>query len=277
MAVVATRHGKARALRVPLRRLAGVRLRTPRDLATDALGTFCGSQPRTRSALETVRAKARLAIAASGIPRALASEGSFGGDPTCGLLALHQELLLWRDEARGIELLESCTRPVRHHAVQEVADLAQARSFARRHGFPAHALCVQPAGLAGGAWPNWKGVRDPALLAFAVESCIATSPQRRARLLLDLRAHCHPERMRVLAGLGARLARRLATPCPECASPGWGVHDRRTGLPCAWCGTATAQVAAWIEGCVACGLRRERPRADGLRAADPGDCPQCNP
>ena len=37
---VATRHGKARALRAPLRRVLGVRLCTPRDLDTDALGTF---------------------------------------------------------------------------------------------------------------------------------------------------------------------------------------------------------------------------------------------
>ena len=124
LAVVATRHGKARALRIPLRRLAGVRLRTPRDLPTDAFGSFCGARPRTLSALEAVRAKACLAIAVSGVPRALASEGSFGGDPACGLLAVHQELLVWRDEARGIELLESCVRPVRHHAQDEVEDAA---------------------------------------------------------------------------------------------------------------------------------------------------------
>jgi hypothetical protein len=83
---VATRHGKARALRSPLRCVLGVRLCAPRDLGTDALGTFTGEIPRTQPPLCTAAAKAC---------QALASEGSVGPDPMLGYVPLHRKWLVY--------------------------------------------------------------------------------------------------------------------------------------------------------------------------------------
>jgi hypothetical protein len=98
-----------------------------------------------------------------------------------------------------------------------------------------------------------------------------------ARIDADLRAHMNPTRLAALGRLGQRLAERLATPCPGCSAPGFGRVDARLGLPCEQCGEATDLVRAEIHGCGVCGHREDRPRADGLMAADAGHCPECNP
>ncbi|MEA5442610.1 DUF6671 family protein [Cyanobium gracile] len=58
---------------------------------------------------------------------------------------------------------------------------------------------------------------------------------------------------------------------------GWGRCEGLVGLLCAWCGQPTQRLQAEVWRCVACGHREEKPRRDGLLAADPGDCTRCNP
>ena len=92
---VATRHGTARALRAPLRRVLGARLCMPRDLDTDALGTFTSGIARTQPPLRIAAAKACLPLAAApGALAVLASETSFGPDPVLVYVSLHQEWLV---------------------------------------------------------------------------------------------------------------------------------------------------------------------------------------
>lgn len=147
-------------------------------------------------------------------------------------------------------------------------------TFARRVGLPGHALTVLPAVPPDGAYPMVKGiVRLPALIAVVADAA-AASLDGRARVAADLRAHHNPRRMRVIAEAGRRLARRLATRCPGCAGPGWGVVGTRPGLPCRACGTATGRVGELVHGCPLCDHRVDTPTAD---AADPADCPRCNP
>jgi hypothetical protein len=49
------------------------------------------------------------------------------------------------------------------------------------------------------------------------------------------------------------------------------------GLPCDWCGLPTALVRHELWSCGVCGHSEARPRADGRHAADPANCPGCNP
>jgi hypothetical protein len=92
-----------------------------------------------------------------------------------------------------------------------------------------------------------------------------------------MRAHHNPTRMRQIALLARRLARRLHARCPACTTPGWGRIDVRRGLPCEACGTPTDWIAAEIHGCPRCQHREHRPRPDALRSVDPARCPRCNP
>jgi hypothetical protein len=271
---LATRHGKARALATPLRRYVGLRLRTPRDLDTDSLGTFTGEIPRRGDALHAARAKARLALGVAGGELALASEGSFGPELGLGFVSIQQESLLWFDARRGMEIVEMLARPVQHLASMTCADFEQAMDLAHRAGFPEYGMVVRPN---SGGRLLFKGLRTKPALQEAFARCIASSADGRVWIGNDLRAHQHPERMAAIARLGVRLAMRLNQLCSACDAPGWGLVERRGGLPCASCGTPTEELLEQIEGCSACGMRRAQPRADGRRTADPTFCAVCNP
>jgi hypothetical protein len=273
--VLATLHDKARAL-APAFDALGVRV-VVADVDTDALGTFSGEIPRRGTALDTAIAKARLGMTATGLPLGLATEGSFGPDPSIGFFPLHRELAVLVDDLHGQVVCESLHTHDTNHAGGSyapghrptAADLA-------RWGFPAHALMVR----SEPSWPGArvrKGLRDHAALDAAIADCAAVAPEGWVRVETDMRAHCNPTRMRHIAVLGQRLVERLRLRCPACGAPGFGRVDVRPGLPCADCGIPTRNVLSEIHGCGACGARRESPRVDGLRHADPATCDLCNP
>ncbi|MFI7284937.1 DUF6671 family protein [Micromonospora chersina] len=276
VASLATRHGKRVALGPPLRRHLGLRLRVP-DVDTDALGTFTGEVARPGPARQVVVAKARLGMDATGCPVGVASEGSFGPHPSapwCGLQVEHVALV---DDRLGLVVLETATTVASNHGdlLTDGTDRGELLAFARRTGLPGHALTVVPAVPAPDApLAPVKGIVRVATLLAAVAAAGAASRDGRARVAADLRAHHHPGRMAVIAKAGRRLARRLATPCPGCDAPGFGLVASHPGLPCSGCGTPTELVAERVHGCGLCAYRRtERVRPE----ADPGLCPHCNP
>lgn len=269
---LATQHHKENALSRPFAAL-GMRVVVPR-IDTDQLGTFTGEVPREGSPTEVVRRKCLLGIEALGTRLGLASEGSFGPHPEIPFAPGATELLLFRDEELGLELVESLTTMetnFRHEVVRPDDDPGR---FLRRVQFPSHALIVRPNEAPS---PIYKGITDGQELRIAIERCAALSPDGRARMETDMRAHLNPTRMRVIRRLAFRLARRLATPCPSCGKPGFGMIDIVAGLPCAACGLPTQLVASEVWGCASCSHREVHPRIDGLRLADPGSCPSCNP
>ncbi|SBT39875.1 hypothetical protein GA0070611_1058 [Micromonospora auratinigra] len=275
VASLATRHGKRVALGPPLRRHLGLRLRVP-EVDTDALGTFTGEIERPGPAEQVVVAKARLGMAAAGCAVGVASEGSFGPHPSLPWCSLQVEYVALVDDRLGLVVRERATSLASNHAelLTDGRDRGELLQFARRTGLPGHAVTVAPAVPVPGAAPVKGIVRVPALLA-AVAAAATASPDGRARVAADLRAHHNPRRMAVIAEAGRRLARRVATPCPDCATPGFGLVATHPGLPCAACGTPTDLVAERVSGCGSCGYRRVEPVRPG--AADPGVCPHCNP
>jgi len=273
---LATLHDKARAL-APAFAALGARLVVADDVDTDALGTFSGEVPRTGTALETAIAKARLGMGATGLPLGLATEGSFGPDPAIGFVPLHRELAVLVDDVHGQVVCESMHTHDTNHGglVYPPGHRPQAADLAR-WGFPAHALLVRSEPFGPGARVR-KGLRDRAALDGAIDECSAASAEGWVRVETDMRAHCNPTRMRHIEALGLRLVERLQVRCPACAAPGFGRIEVRAGLPCADCATPTRGVLADVLGCGACDARRERPRSDGRRLADPATCDRCNP
>lgn len=281
-AVLATKHGKARSLNLPLGRGLGIALRSTSHLDTDLLGTFTGEVPRPGPASEVVLRKARLGCEAEGVTLAFASEGSFGPHPAVPFSVAHQELLACVDLDQGFEVIEPEVTVETNFASMTVTDVGalavrphRRPSFLERARFPSHALIVMPA--SGRRIPPVKGIRDEASLARSVAAAACASEDHLARVETDMRAHLNPTRRRVIRRLGLRLTRRLLTPCPGCSSPGWGAVAVDYGLPCGRCGTPTAHPRALIFRCSRCEAREERPREDGRTAATPGDCPFCNP
>ncbi|MGJ3231470.1 MAG: DUF6671 family protein [Oceanicaulis sp.] len=265
-ALVATMHGKEAALGPPLEAL-GFRLKTAETFDTDRFGTFSGEVKRAGDMLEAARAKAQAAFSRSDKQAdwIVASEGAFGPSRAVPFLAEARELLLaWRP-ADGLEVVEQRISFETNFAAEDVPPGADPSDFLGRIGFPEHAVIVR-AGEAILA----KGVAGRAELDALITG-------RAVRLETDMRAHLNPTRMAEIARVAENLARRLASPCPACAAPGFGLARVERGLPCAACGTPTERVRLEIHACPACGHEAAHPRADGRTEAEPGDCPACNP
>lgn len=74
---IATIHGKEKVVASQIQNLLKMETFVP-NINADVLGTFSGSIERKLSALESARAKCRLAFLKSTTDHAIASEGSFG-------------------------------------------------------------------------------------------------------------------------------------------------------------------------------------------------------
>lgn len=273
---LATKHQKELVLEQPLREAVGLTIFVPDNLDTDLLGTFSGEVARLGTPREVAIKKARWGMHASGLTLGLASEGSFGPDPQLVFVPAHHELLAFVDEDMGIEVVEqilSSQTNFAHDAAKTVDDLTD---FLARAQFPSHGLIVRPnSGLQPGLL--FKGITEVSALKDAVTRCATASADGLAHVETDMRAHMNPTRRQVLREVAVSLGRRLATFCPECQTPGWGLVDVVKGLPCEWCGGETTLVRAEVHGCVQCEYRESIPRSDGLRVAPPKDCPWCNP
>ena len=273
-AALGTMHGKEAALAPPFAHL-GVALVLPEGLDTDRFGTFTGEVGRVGTMVEAARAKAQAAIAATGLAHGLASEGAYGPHPTLPFVAAGLEILLWRDEAKGHEVVERLMddSPVYDHGAAATAD--ELSAFLERVKFPGTALIVAP--LSDRTSEPFKGVRDVDSLQDCVRDAARRSECGRAFVQTDMRAHMNPRRMETIGRLAERLAARLATACGYCGAAGWGLLRSGTGLPCSWCGGPTILVSREVHGCAACGAEVRQSRPDELAEADPGCCPRCNP
>ncbi|MCB0932317.1 MAG: hypothetical protein KDB71_10505 [Mycobacterium sp.] len=269
---VGTRHGKQLQFAPAFAAVLGARVIAPPDLDTDKFGTFPGEVPRTMSALDTARAKALLAVQASGSRYALASEASYGPLPGTGIPG-HEELLVFIDHARGIELVEgyrTTAIPGFGQRIRDFSDLKPGIVGA----LPDQALIVRPS-VDSRPGDIVKGITTTERLQGAVISAAGRSSDGLALVEPDLRAHHNPTRRQVLARLAETMAHRLATRCPGCSAPGFGRVDTEPGLPCRACATPTPLSRHQIHSCSVCTHDEIHPVAEP--AADPRWCPECNP
>lgn len=273
---MATQHGKERAFGPVLAERLGLELRVPEALDTDRLGTFTGEVERVDDIEQTALAKARLGLETSGLDLAVANEGAFGPHPMLPFAALGIEVAVLLDRRTGRSFFARVVedRPRFEHVVLERGD--EVDEFLARAGFPEHRLIVRSGRDALGPCLA-KGVGERATLESLIARAAAESRDGAVFLQTDMRAMHNPTRMDTLRRLAEALAERVSTPCPSCGAPGFGRTGVERGLPCEWCGGPTQLVRAETWGCDACGLREVRARPDGLTAADPGQCPACNP
>jgi len=273
-AVVAmgTMHGKEKQVAPAFAAELGAHVLAPAGIDTDQFGTFTGEVTRTLAPIAAATGKARMAMRAAGVQYGLASEASY--DTWFGALPMHEEILVFLDDSRDIRVVEGVNVPGAPGISRLVDGPAQAVAATRDFGFPGQAAAVK-ASVADQIRVFGKGITDLRKLIEVVDEAVAAADTRQAWVEPDLRAHHNPSRRDVIAALASRLARRLATPCPGCACPGYGKVAVREGLPCQVCGCPTSLIAADIHGCPACEHRSTVARTGGI--AEPRFCPQCNP
>ncbi|ODT25699.1 DUF6671 family protein [Microbacterium sp. SCN 69-37] len=267
--VFATMHGKDALARSAFRTVLDATVITPAGIDTDQFGTFAGDIPRTLSPLDAARAKARLGVAATGVPTSLASEGSFTTE--LGWTTRQTEHLLFLDQDRGIEVTESHSTTFPVAPGRHITTTAQALSHATTIGFPEQGLIIHSRD--GARIITHKNLRTRDDLTLAIDHLL--SENLAVSVMPDYRAHRSPARAAVIATLCARMAQRLGTPCPGCRAPGYGRVKVIPGLPCGLCGTPTHIPTADLHACTTCDTTHTHPRTP--TTADPQWCDTCNP
>lgn len=273
--VLATLHEKEKAIAPAFSDLLGMEV-IKAEIDTDVLGTFTGEIERKGTPLECAREKCKLAVKESKFGIGLSSEGSFGPHPYIPFLTCNHEILYFMDLERGFEIHQSILSTKTNHCAEAFSDPGQLKAFCDRALFPSHGLIVRP-----NTWSKnkliYKGIKTYDQLEEAFFKCCRLSEDGKALVETDMRAHMNPTRMAVIKELADSLAMRLATPCPECHNPGWGLVETKKGLKCEICGLKTDLVEFEILGCPKCLHQEIQPRKDGLTQADPRYCEGCNP
>lgn len=243
---------------------------------TDQLGTFTGEVEREGSSLHCVRKKCELAMKQCNSVLGVASEGSFGPHPVIPFAACDHEILYFIDQERGFELHQSLFSTRTNYRQQAISDYEVLKVFCEQTLFPSHAIIVRPNKT---CQKNviFKGVQRLELLKEAFLRCCALSDDGIALVETDMRAHMNPTRMEVIKELANSFVKRLATPCPQCVNPGWGLVNTQKGLACQECGVATDMIKFEVFGCPKCSYKELRSRQDGIAFADARYCGICNP
>jgi len=273
---IATMHAKERAVARPFRHWLGAIVTVASGIDTDRFGTFTGEVARQGDMLDAARDKALAATEHTGLPFGLGSEGSFGPHPALPFVAAGREVLLFSDRRHGFEVHETLLSNQTNHRSRVCRPGDDLRDFLDSVGFPSHAVVVASVGNATSRHIA-KGINSTAELLSAIRCTAGLSREGLALVTADMRAHVNPTRMAAIRQLSARLAQRLATPCPECTTPGFGIADIVRGLPCAWCGAPTRVASAKLNRCAKCRFERRDKLERAQATADPGQCEHCNP
>jgi uncharacterized protein YbcC (UPF0753/DUF2309 family) len=273
--VIATMHDKEKAIAPAFLDSLGLKM-IKAKMDTDQLGTFTGEVERKGTALTCARHKCELAMKESKVTIGIASEGSFGPHPFIPFVACDQEILYFMDQERGFVLHQSLLSTKTNYRAEAFSDLQRLKTFCEQALFPSHALIVRPNKSNKKAFIV-KGIQAHDMLEETFLKCCCLSDDGKALVETDMRAHMNPTRMAVIRELADSFAKRLATPCPLCHNPGWGVVDIQKGLECEMCGSETERVKFEVFGCPKCIHKENRPRQDGLTFANPQYCGWCNP
>jgi len=271
--VFATKHQKESVLAPVFKEKLGVNCRIAEGIDTDQFGTFSGEIERLMTPLEAARKKNQLAYELTGCKLSVASEGSFGQHPHLFFATANEELLLFSDFERKLEIVETNLVTETNFAGRQVKSWEEANAFAREVGFPEHGLILKAAEKRKTSIA--KGITDPKELKTFVGQYLEKTGE--LWLETDMRAHLNPKRMKHIGQVGSILCDRILDECPSCKTPGFGRVKNKTGLPCQWCGQPTSSILVQIWGCVKCDFQEEKARPDQKTAEDPMYCDYCNP
>jgi hypothetical protein len=275
--VIATMHGKERAIAPPLETALGVHAQVPPSFNTDRFGTFTRDVKRPADQLATARLKAQAALDLTGETLAIASEGSFGPHPDIPFVPCDRELVLLLDREHNLEIIGQAISTNTNYRSQTIRSVEEALAFATAIGFPEHGLVVMPQAAGTATAAIAKGLTTTADLTAAVETALASSTTHTAHIETDMRAHYNPRRMQVIGEATQQLIQLVEQRCPACQCPGFSIARRNPGLPCAWCRTPTLLTLSVTYRCQRCEFDQVTTYPDGQQTADPGNCPYCNP
>ncbi len=270
--VIATKHRKEQVI-APLLEDAFQFQCSLEEMDTDQLGTFTGEVARTLSAFEAARKKCELAMDASGADMAISSEGSFGAHPYIPFCQANEELVLLCDRRNNIEIFGKALTTETNFSGSFISSYKEAASFARRVGFPRHALILRESENSEIIFA--KGLSDVSGLKSMIQELLCQHPK--IWMETDMRAMYNPTRMKIIGTATSNLIEKMCSCCPSCDFPGYWIEQVTPGLPCFWCGTPTNSILSHEYACLRCSHRSTIRYPHGKLAEDPMYCDHCNP
>jgi hypothetical protein len=271
--IIATQHQKERAIAPVFEQTFGMNCATPSNFNTDEFGTFSGEKERIGTPLDAARQKCRAAFACTNGEYCVANEGSFGPHPSLFFIPADEEWMLFTNRSATLEIYVRLLSPKTNFAGESVESEVQLLDFAHRAGFPEHGLILKAGPQQ--TYPMWKGIINKNELIHNFRSLQKISSP--VWVETDMRACFNPTRMLIIREAAEKLAEKIATPCPDCSAPGFGLNRVQPGLPCSLCGAPTKSPLYEIHLCQQCGELREFPFPHGKQYEDPTYCDFCNP
>lgn len=271
--VIASMHGKERVIAPGLEKSLGVDTLVSDRLNTDLFGTFSGELPRSVGPLEAARAKCRMASALHHCSLAVASEGSFGPHPEIPFIPCDDEIIVLMDLKHNFEIKARTISTATNFASRQVHSWTELETFANKALFPSHGLILR---AKADSWKGMlKGIQDWNTLEKHAHKLLKLFGELHVET--DMRAHCNPTRMKIIAEATDKLVANVMQRCPQCGSPGYEVRDIKAGLPCEDCGLPTRSTLSRIYGCWNCTYHEERKYPMGKKAESAQYCDICNP
>lgn len=271
--LIATKHEKEKVIAPILEKELGVKCFLVSDLDTDKLGTFTGEVERKDDPITTAREKCLMAMELANCDLAIASEGSFGAHPTIFFAHADDEFLLFVDKKNDIEISARELSLETNFNGSEIKSEKELQEFAANSSFPSHGLILRKSKDDLG--DIVKGITNDELLNKAFYTLI--SKYGAAYVETDMRAMYNPTRMKVIEKAAYKLVDKIKSLCPKCETPGFGIMDRKEGLPCQQCHFPTRSTLSYSYSCQKCSYKKEEKYPNGKQTEDPMYCDICNP
>jgi hypothetical protein len=271
--LIATKHQKEKVIAPLLQKGLGVECIVANNFDTDILGTFSGEVERKDDPVTTARNKCLMAMELYDCDLGVASEGSFGPHPSLFFVHADDEMLLFIDKKNNLEIIARELSTDTNFSGEEVKTEEQLKTFAKRIKFPMHGLILRKA--KDDYSDIYKGITDWGHLLNIFNQLLSNHGVVYAET--DMRAMYNPSRMKVIEKATEKLVDKINTYCPQCNTPGFGITDRKQGLPCSNCGSKTRSTLSYIYTCQKCFYTKEEMHPNNKTEEEPMYCDRCNP
>lgn len=271
--IIATKHEKEKVIAPILEIELGVKCFVAENFDTDMLGTFTGEVERKDEPITTARNKCLIAMKLNNCDLAIASEGSFGMHPFMFFIYADEEIVFFIDKKNDLEIISKELSIETNFNGEDIKSETQLNDFAKQVKFPSHGLIIRKA--KDDFTEIVKGITDTQKLNNTFKHFISTYGM--AYVETDMRAMYNPTRMKVIEKATKKLTDKINSNCPQCNTPGFGITDRKQGLPCSLCGFKTRSTLSYIYTCQKCAYTKEEMYPNKITEEDPTYCDMCNP
>lgn len=201
------------------------------------------------------------------------NEGSFGPHPTLFFAHANDEMAMLLDLKNDLEIVERELNTTTNFDGCDIASEQELMAFAEKVQFPSHGIILKKEKTDYSIVLKGITTYEGLLEGYAM----VKDRHGKAYAETDMRAMFNPTRMANIEKATLKLVAKVHSLCPQCSTPGFGIIDSKSGLPCMLCGEPTQSVLSHVYGCLKCGYTKDLEYPYGKTQEDPRFCDFCNP